>query len=54
VGGFFIFFGACVLFGGMLSEGDNWAGMIWFVGFLGFPIITAVTGVLTLRNAKNK
>tara|TARA_B110000116_G_scaffold201084_1_gene176018 strand:+ start:3444 stop:4088 length:645 start_codon:yes stop_codon:yes gene_type:complete len=54
VGGFFIFFGACVLFGGMLSEGDNWAGMIWFIGFLGFPIITAVTGFLTLRNAKNK
>jgi hypothetical protein len=54
VGGFFIFFGACVLFGGMLSEGDKWAGMIWFIGFLGFPIITAVTGFLTLRNAKNK
>ena len=43
----------CVLLGGMLSEGDNWAGMIWFIGFLGFPIITAVTGILTLREARN-
>ena len=51
VGGFFAFFGACVLFGGMFSEGDNWAGMIWFIGFLGFPLTTATTGVLILRLA---
>ena len=50
-GGLFTFFGACVLFGGILSAGDNWAGMIWFVGFLGFPIMTAVTGFLVLRSA---
>ena len=53
VGGLFTFLGMCVLLGGMLSEGDNWAGMIWFIGFLGFPIITAVTGILTLREARN-
>ena len=54
VGGFFAFFGACVLFGGMFSEGDNWAGMIWFIGFLGFPLITATTGFLILRSAIKK
>ena len=51
VGGLFAFFGACVLFGGMFSQGDNWAGGIWFLGFLGFPIMTAVTGFLILRSA---
>ena len=54
VGGFFAFFGACVLFGGMFSEGDNWAGMIWFIGFLGFPLTTAATGFLILRLAIKK
>ena len=52
VGGFFAFFGACVLFGGMFSSGDNWAGMIWFSGFLGFPLMTAVTGFLILWSAR--
>ena len=52
VGGFFAFFGACVLFGGMFSSGDNWAGMIWFIGFLGFPLMTAATGFLVLRSAR--
>ena len=51
VGGLFAFFGTCVLFGGMLSAGDNWAGMIWFIGFLGFPLTTAATGFLVLRSA---
>ena len=54
VGGLFTFFGVCVLLGGMLSAGDNWAGMIWFIGFLGFPIMTAVTGFLILRQVRNK
>ena len=54
VGGFFAFFGACVLFGGMFSEGDNWAGMIWFIGFLGFPLTTAATGFLILWSAIKK
>ena len=52
VGGFFTFFGVCVLLGGMLSAGDNWAGMIWFIGFLGFPIMTSVTGFLTLMQVR--
>ena len=51
VGGLFVFLGACVLLGGMFSEGDNWAGMIWFIGFLGFPLTTAATGFLVLRSA---
>lgn len=53
IGGLFTFFGVCVLFS-IFSQGDNWAGMIWFIGFLGFPIITAVTGFLTLRQIRNK
>ena len=51
VGGLFAFFGACVLFGGMFSQGDNWAGGIWFLGFLGFPLTTVATGFLVLRSA---
>ena len=51
VGGLFTFFGACVLFGGVFSQGDNWAGGIWFIGFLGFPLTTAATGFLVLRSA---
>ena len=54
VGGLFTVFGVCVLLGSMLSAGDNWAGMIWFIGFLGFPIMTAVIGFLTLRQVRNK
>jgi len=51
VGGLFTFFGACVLLGGMFSAGDNWAGMIWFIGFLGFPVMTVASGVLILKSA---
>ena len=54
VGGLFAFFGACVLFGGIFSDGDNWAGMIWFIGFLGFPVMTAATGFLILRSARKE
>jgi len=52
VGGIFTFLGACVLLGGIFSAGDNWAGMLWFVGFLGFPIMTSVTGFLTLMQVR--
>ena len=31
VGGLFAFFGSGVLFGGIFSAGDNWAGFIWFM-----------------------
>ena len=51
VGGLFTFFGSCVLLGGMFSAGDNWAGMIWFIGFLGFPVMTVASGVLILKSA---
>ncbi|HIL25952.1 MAG TPA: hypothetical protein EYG21_00940 [Nitrospinaceae bacterium] len=54
VGGFFTFFAVCTLVGGMFSSGDNWGGMMWFIGFLGFPIITSVTGFLTLREARKE
>ncbi|MEC9451031.1 MAG: hypothetical protein VYB79_01370 [Chloroflexota bacterium] len=47
VGGLFTLFGVCVLLA-VFSAGDNWAGMLWFVGFLGFPIITSATGFITL------
>jgi len=50
VGGLFTFFGACVLLGGMFSAGDNLGGMIWFVGFLGFPLTTIATGIIILRS----
>ena len=52
VGGLFAFIGACGLFGGIFSSGENWAGMIWFIGFLGFPIMTATTGFLILRSVR--
>ena len=51
VGGLFAFFGACVLFGGIFASGENWAGGIWFIGFLGFPVMSAATGFLILRAA---
>ncbi|MEC7880711.1 MAG: hypothetical protein VX590_01790, partial [Chloroflexota bacterium] len=51
VGGLFTLFGVCVLLS-VFSAGDNWAGMLWFVGFLGFPIITSVTGFLTLMQVR--
>ena len=54
IAGIFTFSGACILFGGIFSVGDNWAGMLWFVGFLIFPIITAVTGFITLKQARSK
>ena len=54
VGGLYTFFGVCVLFGGIFSQGDNWGGLIWFIGFLGFPIMTSVIGFLTLRQVRNK
>ena len=49
VGGLFTFFGACILFGGILGSGENWAGGIWFIGFLGWIIITLVLGGLTIE-----
>jgi len=52
VGGLFTFLGVCVLLGGIFSSGDNWAGMLWFIGFLGFPIMTSVTGFLTLMQVR--
>ena len=54
VGGLFAFFGACILIGGMFSAGDNLGGMIWFIGFLGFPFTTAATGFLILRSARKE
>ena len=51
VGGLFAFFGTCILLGGMFSAGDNLGGIIWFIGFLGFPITTVAAGFLILRSA---
>ena len=53
-------FGTCLLIGTMLPAGDPGlettttvgaiAGMLWFIGFLGWPIITLAIGVLVLRS----
>ena len=51
VGGLFAFFGTCILLGSMFSAGDNLGGIIWFIGFLGFPITTIAAGFLILRSA---
>ena len=39
--------------GGATASGDNIGGMIWFVGFLGWIIMTAVLGGLTIKQALN-
>ena len=53
-------FGTCLLIGTILPAGDPGlettttvgavAGMLWFIGFLGWPIITLAIGVLVLRS----
>ena len=53
-------FGTCLLIGTMLPAGDPGlettttvgaiAGMLWFIGFLGWPIITLAIGILVLRS----
>jgi len=53
-------FGTCLLIGTILPAGDPGlettttvgaiAGMLWFIGFLGWPIITLVIGILVLRS----
>ena len=53
-------FGTCLLIGTILPAGDPSlettttvgaiAGMLWFIGFLGWPIITLAIGVLVLRS----
>ena len=53
-------FGTCLLIGTILPAGDPSlettttvgaiAGMLWFIGFLGWPIITLAIGILVLRS----
>ena len=53
-------FGTCLLIGTILPAGDPGlestttvgavAGMLWFIGFLGWPIITLAIGILVLRS----
>ena len=53
-------FGTCLLIGTILPAGDPSlettttvgavAGMSWIIGFLGWPIITLVIGILVLRS----
>ena len=52
VGGLFALFGGCILVGGMASSGDNIGEMIWFIGFLGWIIMTMVLGILTILSAR--
>ena len=59
-GGLAAFFGTCLLMGTVLPSGDPGlettttlaaiGGTLWFIGFLGWPIITLVIGILVLRS----
>ena len=54
VGGITALFGACIVVGGLASAGsENFAGLIWFIGFLGWIIITVVIGGITIKQALN-
>ena len=59
VGGIAALFGACMVGGGLTSSmmassaSDNIGGTIWFIGFLGWIIITMVLGGLTIKEARN-
>ena len=59
VGGIAALFGAGMVGGGLTSSmmassgSDNIGGTIWFIGFLGWIIITMVLGGLTIKEARN-
>ena len=59
VGGIAALFGACMVGGGLASSmittsgSENIGGLIWFIGFLGWIIITIVLGGLTIKQARN-
>jgi hypothetical protein len=58
VGGIAALFGACMVGGGLASSfmtssgSDNIGGLIWFIGFLGWIIITVVIGGITIKQAR--
>jgi len=53
VGGIAALFGACIVVGGLASSvSDNIGGLIWFIGFLGWIVITVVLGGLTIKQAR--
>ena len=60
VGGIAALFGACMVVGGALTQitndsssgVDDITGMIWFIGFLGWIVITVVIGGFTIRSAR--
>jgi len=59
VGGIAVLFGAFMVGGGLTSSmmassgSENIGGIIWFIGFLGWIIITVVLGGLTIKQARN-
>ena len=54
VGGITGLFGACIVVGSPISSDvDDIGGVIWFIGFLGWIIMTVVLGGLTIKQALN-
>jgi len=52
VGGITALFGACIVGGALASAGpESFAGLIWFIGFLGWIVMTVVLGGLTIKQA---
>ena len=58
VGGIAALFGACMVGGGLASSfmtssgSDNIGGLIWFIGFLGWIIMTMVIGGIIIKQAR--
>ena len=52
VGGIAALFGAFMVGGGYLSEIVDIGGLIWFIGFLGWRLITIVIGGITIKQAR--
>lgn len=52
VGGIAALFGAFMVGGGFLSEIVDIGGLIWFIGFLGWILITIVIGGITIKQTR--
>tara|TARA_A100001037_G_scaffold232865_1_gene211364 strand:+ start:157 stop:798 length:642 start_codon:yes stop_codon:yes gene_type:complete len=53
-GGFTALFGALLLIGWILPIENEAFGLVGFIGFLGWPIMTIVLGILTIRQARSE
>ena len=52
-GGFTALFGALLLIGWILPIENEAFGLVGFIGLLGWPIMTIVLGILTIRQARS-